>query len=195
MKNAVFGATKSTTHLRQKLFANDACYRRRKVVLAIAISLCGACATLVDDLNADDPGVIEPAVQAQALLQPHITGPAGGPGGDTYTRGCPTNMVLIGLRGRSGWWLDSVGVVCSQYDASGQRVGAAYATDLNELAGGDGGTYFSRICTGNRAVTGITGKAGDYLDHLEVECRNIGVQGTASTPAVTMSPIGTSTGG
>jgi hypothetical protein len=103
-------------------------------------------------------------------------------------------MVLVGIRGGASLVVDRVQGVCSRFDANGHRTGAIALTGS---AGGSGGSSYDRTCSGDGAVTQISGMAGTYIDHLFVWCAPIASNGlhTAAPEAITFAPVGSSPGG
>ena len=76
--------------------------------------------------------IVISAGEAQAQRQ--ATARMGGNGGTTFSLECPQNMILIGLRGREGNFVDQVRGVCSKYNVAGQRVGTHFPPTLSAPA-------------------------------------------------------------
>jgi hypothetical protein len=118
------------------------------------------------------------AGEAHAQREPTLL--AGGNGGATFSLNCPPNMILIGLRGREGNFVDQVRGVCSHYNVAGQRVGN---TALTDPAGSNtGGIEWQLICDGQTALTSIGGRAGFIVDELFRGCKTVAPSGLATTP-------------
>ena len=90
-------------------------------------------------------------------------------GGSTFTRRCPDNHVLTGLRWRKGMVLDGVGIKCRPVTSTG------LGTEINSgtMAGGNGGTAGSDGCgpsgvhevvAGQRGGSGGVGVSGLVLE-------------------------------
>ena len=93
----------------------------------------------------------------------------GATSGTTFTRRCPDNHVLTGLRWRKGLVLDGVGIKCRPVFSSGLGAENNYGT----MAGGNGGTGGSDGCgpanvqevvAGQKGGSGGVGVAGLVLE-------------------------------
>lgn len=89
-----------------------------------------------------------------AAAQPTFGGGGGNPGVIT----CPR---IVGFYGRSGRFVDALGLICE--DSQGNR----YDTPR---AGGGGGQSFRSYCPSGFAV-GITGRSGRFIDALRLTCQ------------------------
>ncbi|GIX46731.1 MAG: hypothetical protein KatS3mg131_0942 [Candidatus Tectimicrobiota bacterium] len=115
------------------------------------------------------------------------TGLVGGNGGRDFERSCAAGEVLVGLKGRSGWWLDQVQVQCVRIDGQG-RWSSGVVT--RGSAGGNGGNPFTRTCSSGYAVVGFDGKAGSYVDRLELRCRKLTGASSTSGSEVALAAVG-----
>jgi hypothetical protein len=118
------------------------------------------------------------------------TSAAGGSGGTAFSLRCPTNTILIGVRGRAGLAIDSIRGVCSQYannGAGGTRIGTLLETTA---AGGGGGKTYERICGYHDAVSGFTAQVSSVVHSLAIRCSSVDSRGLASG-ASSMAPVGT----
>lgn len=80
--------------------------------------------------------------------------PADGGQGDRaelYT--CPPYHVLVGVYGRTGAWIDQIGLICAEFSGPNWKRG-----NLRREAprGGSGGTPQEKYCTGDSAIRQIT---------------------------------------
>jgi hypothetical protein len=94
---------------------------------------------------------------------------------------CGDNAVLIGIKGGSGQWVDWVQGICSQVTWDGRWIGTETNTSRrsNDATGTPAsGTAFSLKCDRNSAVSAFSGKAGQWLNRLEVWCRELGPGGS-----------------
>jgi len=73
----------------------------------------------------------------------------GGPGGGPFELACPDGSVMIGLRARSGSWIDALSPVCSRWVRNSETLGEI--ADQPFTGGGGGGDSFIR-CAGRRGV-------------------------------------------
>lgn len=80
--------------------------------------------------------------------------PADGGQGDRaelYT--CPRYHVLVGIYGRTGAWIDQIGLICAEFSGPDWKRG-----ELKREApkGGSGGTPQEKYCTGDSAIRQVT---------------------------------------
>jgi hypothetical protein len=108
--------------------------------------------------------------ESRTTLSPDSDG-----GGTTFTLSCGPDRVLIGITGGSGQWVDRVGGLCIQVTNDGQWIGSETSTPPST---GSSGSAFSIRCAANSAVAGLSGRAGSWLDRLQVHCRALGFAGT-----------------
>ena len=98
----------------------------------------------------------------------------GGGGGSPFTEECPTNQVMIGLRGRAGSYVDRVQAQCGRISLASSGPGSIQVeveegTTLEEH-GGVGGNEFHLACDPGQVVVGFGGGAGSYVDRLSLQC-------------------------
>ena len=141
-----------------------------------------------------------PSLAAETL------GPAGGTGGASATSACGTLIVpapfyrtapfmLIGVAGRSGNWLDQIRAICMRF--TGVNRIAIWRGNPTQGAsmGGQGGEPFQRVCPRNQAVVGFRGRAGSYLDRLQIACQAFTDSGHPIGPVTWLAPVGGIGGG
>lgn len=92
----------------------------------------------------------------------------GGSGGTrSYNMDCGSGGVLVGVTGKSGTWIDQMGVMCRRIASDGSLGG--YFT--RGPYGGSGGTSSgTHRCDGGNVVRGISGLAGSYVHQLHIFC-------------------------
>ena len=84
---------------------------------------------------------------------------------------CPAGAVATGVRGRAGFLVDQVELVCAPLRADG-TLGAAAATGT--ATGGDGGGVVDPLtCPAGSVVTGLTGRTGASIDNVSLVCRSL----------------------
>jgi hypothetical protein len=98
----------------------------------------------------------------------YVTVPAGGAGGSSpYDLDCGSTSVLVGISGRSGDVVDSIGIVCRPVNANG-TLGPAFTKGL---VGGSGGTESdTRTCQSNRVANALVVTAGAYVNTVNALC-------------------------
>jgi hypothetical protein len=76
-------------------------------------------------------------------------GGAGDHGGEIR---CPPDQVMVGIRGRTGWWIDQVAPVCAPIKRPAFTIGAKVSLPP---VGGGGGTPNEQYCQQNAAIRAI----------------------------------------
>ena len=107
---------------------------------------------------------------------------AGGTGGTRYDRACGDDEVMVGLSGKAGQWLDGMAPWCVPLGQNGRWQSAPHPL---ASTGGDPpwpAKPFKSICPTNSAVSGFSGKEGQYLNFLMIECRALGSDGRLTGP-------------
>lgn len=95
---------------------------------------------------------------ALALVQLSWPGEAAAQGTE-FNLSCDTrNEVLVGIRGRQGWWMDGIAARCRSVGANG-RLGSSVRTTA--WRGGTGGTQKTFDCGRNEVMVGYSGSQGD----------------------------------
>jgi Alpha-L-arabinofuranosidase B (ABFB) domain len=161
------------------------------VVLAGAILSTTGCVAADGTEGADtDAAVGESSSAIHAGTLGYSLQPRGGGGGSPVTLACGENSVLVGLTGRSGSAIDRLAAKCASLNPDGSlgsvRVGAS--------AGGSGGSAFDRTCPPGQAVVGFSGRSGERLDQLSLQCASVaGWRGTGQIES--SLPVGGGGGG
>jgi hypothetical protein len=77
----------------------------------------------------------------------------GGQGDRAEIYKCPRHTVLVGFYGRTGAWIDQIGLICAEFSGTAWNRG-----ELVRAApkGGNGGTPQEQYCTGDSAIRQIT---------------------------------------
>lgn len=96
--------------------------------------------------------------------------PARGAGGGTTwgTTRCPSGYVAVGLYGRSGWFLDQVGLVCQTLNSNGSL--SPYNQVTTSAVGGPNGNPFQFTCPVGQAIVGFHGYSGQYPESVGIHC-------------------------
>jgi len=102
----------------------------------------------------------------------------GGTGGSPYNLSCGAGQVLVGLNAAAGFSVDRIQGVCSAITATGNWTGALATTGT---AGGPSGLGANRACPSGFAISGFSGRAGNVIDRLVLECTRLGSNGTFNT--------------
>jgi hypothetical protein len=132
------------------------------------------------------------------------TGTHGGSGGAGHTELCPGDQVIIGYHGSLG--LDnggsqvvySLSASCGELVVVGANPYTVTVTARGTLTerGGTGSTRFTALCPANHVVVGFSGRAGSFLDQLQLQCAALSITSTAPLSVVigTRSFLGRSGG-
>lgn len=97
-----------------------------------------------------------------------VTPLAGGTGGDlSYNLNCGADGVLVGLSGRWGGWLDSIGIICRKVNADG-TLGSAFT--LGPKGGNGGSTAGNPTCNAANVVQSVHAFTGMYVNRAAFGC-------------------------
>ncbi len=94
---------------------------------------------------------------------------AGGPnrGGGSASMACPSGYIITGLLGKKGDYITGIGLYCSLLRNDGMT-GERIST---KVYGNNGGvTWDSLMCPPDKALTGINGVYGGYVDRIQGIC-------------------------
>jgi hypothetical protein len=103
-----------------------------------------------------------------------VLGYRGGGGGGPAAAGCGGGDVAVGIFGRSGAYIDQLGLLCARLNQDG-GLGPAYTT---WAMGGGGGAPFHAICPSGQALVGLDGRSGRFVDQLGIRCAPAGAWGS-----------------
>jgi hypothetical protein len=93
----------------------------------------------------------------------------GGTGGDAFRTLCPADSVLVGINGRSGSYIDRARGMCAKF-VDGGWTNAVDLTSTSGHGSTTGGQPFDIRCPTGSAVVGLTGRAGWFVDQINVFC-------------------------
>ena len=87
-----------------------------------------------------------------------------------FTRQCPSDQVLTGIRARLGRVIDAIGIKCRAVNANGSLGGE---NDVGTLAGGSSGVLGAGSCPAGSVIVGQAGSAADPagVSLLNLRCR------------------------
>ncbi|MEE8428036.1 MAG: hypothetical protein V3S33_00845, partial [Gammaproteobacteria bacterium] len=109
------------------------------------------------------------------------SGNAGGGGGDNFTLQCDENQVVIGIGGKTGWWVDSLSVYCRHAGGgNGEWVGA-----VGGSGGDDNFTDWCNSATPPRVGKTIRGREGSVIDAIRLDCGSVPIPPVTGTPQLT----------
>ena len=104
---------------------------------------------------------------------------------------CGAGMVVTGIKGKSGEYIDSLKLLCSDIDDV--QAGLTDAITLN-VGGGSGGFGFERRCPPGMAVQRIVGRSADAIDQLRLVCHEVGEPARSGFYTSTSNTVGSTTG-
>lgn len=90
----------------------------------------------------------------------------GGGGNRSYNLDCGSGAVMIGVMGKVGMWLDSLGAICQRVNSNGQ-LGAEFTT---RTTGGVGGAVEIKKCPSGRVSVGASAETGSFVEALVLNC-------------------------
>jgi hypothetical protein len=124
------------------------------------------------------------------------TGAHGGTGGVARSGACPGDQVLIGYRGSLGndnggsQVLYSLAASCGELVVTGGNPYSVTVVARGTLpeVGGSGTTRFTSLCPANQVIVGFSGRAGTFLDRLQLQCAPLSITGTATLSVLVGAP-------
>jgi hypothetical protein len=106
----------------------------------------------------------------------------GGNEGQRYETLCEPGSALIGIHGRSGIYVDTLGIRCGPLRVVGGVVRVEKGVS-HPAVGGQGGSPFDDECPSAQVGQRLNGRAGRYLDQIELVCATVAkTRGEAATP-------------
>jgi large repetitive protein len=139
--------------------------------------------------------IIRINVPSAPVVSLDYTPTIGGAGGNPFALSCNADETVVGVHGNSdGTHVTKVGVQCVSVDTNGRWIGDPVN---RSMAGGGGGTVgpeYARTCPRDFALSGFRGRAGQYINQLDFECRALTPQGRLSGAGQFLGAVG-GTGG
>jgi hypothetical protein len=100
-------------------------------------------------------------------------GKAGGNGGHAMSLRCPPGWGVVGVFGRSGSYVDQLGLHCAPLEVSAQGVAVRAGNTRLGPEGGNGGDPFDDRCPAGQVATGLSGRSGTFVDQLSLLCARV----------------------
>jgi hypothetical protein len=93
-----------------------------------------------------------------------VMGPYGGYWDGTLRDvSCGPNELVVGIKGKSGSWVDQLTFICKRAD------GSTY--DLSTCGTSTGGSYFEDRCPSGTTMVGVAGKESEYgIEAIQIGC-------------------------
>jgi serine protease len=111
---------------------------------------------------------------------------AGGPFGNAFERRCAPGTMVVGLGGRAGAYIDSLQLECVRLEDTGRR---RNHLPLDSVGGGGGAVFGPNRCAYDRIAVGLRGRAGMFIDRLQLLCSAQAPSTAIETPWVS-DPVG-----
>jgi hypothetical protein len=89
----------------------------------------------------------------------------GSTGGGSNSLDCGSGNVAVGVYGRSGSYVDQIGLICAPLN----NLGASFKT--SNSYGGSGGGPFTQQCPPGEVLVGIFGRSGSVIDQIGIQCQ------------------------
>jgi hypothetical protein len=125
-------------------------------------------------------------------------GDGGGGSGDggsaPYDISCPSGNVIVGFQGRSGLWVDRIGLVCAPVN-TGSTLGTTFSE--TGMAGGEGGEDIYVTCPAGQAAVGTKMWAEvdpPIVKALDLRCQTLTAWKNAGASTKTVKGLGDSDG-
>jgi hypothetical protein len=113
----------------------------------------------------------------------------GGSGGNSYEYICGPGRVLVGFRGYTGVWIDSVQAVCAKIDANG----VSDAQTEGPVFGGNPNVFNSAICPDGTVIAGLAlsnNKDNPFLGYISPVCARLFTRDFLPNPSRAMKGSG-----
>ena len=147
----------------------------------VLVGFAGKSSTVLDQTG---PMCVAVNEAGDWLASPIARGLAGGAGGATYTKTCPTNQAVVGFQGRSGLGVDQVDLACQPLSSGGNVTGTI--SFLGAVGGSGGNINAPTYCPAPRPAAGIFGVAGTYVGTFGFSCAVPAIQPNR-TPTISLS--------
>lgn len=107
----------------------------------------------------------------------------GGSGGTkSFSLLCKEGRALIGIKGKSGWYVDKIEGICARFD----EILAASSIQTTGATGGTGGTSsYEFRCPSGQVVAGLFGKSAWWIDKIGIKCGRLTSEGLVEINSVT----------
>jgi hypothetical protein len=90
----------------------------------------------------------------------------GGSGGTSYNLDCGSTGIMVGLYGKTGQWIDQLGITCQKVNPDG-TLGTDYTRGP---VGGTGGAGKTVRCPGGSAIRSMFSFTGSFVDFVDAGC-------------------------
>lgn len=155
------------------------------------ISIMGlASACTVGEADWSEEDLAEQSSELSVSNETYNLPARGGNGGRPGSLNCAPDHVAVGVYGRAGRVIDSLGLTCAILNADGS-LGTSYDTGA---LGSSGGNAFRFTCPAGQAVVGFHGRSGGKVDQLGVFCSGVANWLDDATVEHTSSSVGGSGG-
>ena len=91
------------------------------------------------------------------------------------------------MSGTTATYVQQVSPLCVRVNQNGQWLGTPVARGIT---GSAGATSYSKTCPANSAISGFRGRASQYVDQLDFQCRALAAGGGMTGNATYLGPVG-----
>lgn len=91
--------------------------------------------------------------------------------GNAFSSLCPDGMAIVGFPGRSGWYVDSLGLHCAAPNA--WRTSGQVQASVAEVGSTYSGNPFSDVCPAQSVVTRLNVRHGNSIDQEQATCTRL----------------------
>lgn len=132
--------------------------------------------------------IVRVNIPANPLIELDYTAVVGGSGGAPFQVSCNSDETVVGIFGNSaGTYVNRVGVRCVQVDQSGRWIG----NPVNRGSAGTAtGTAYTKTCPPDFAVSGYRGRASQFVDQLDFQCRALTPSGKLTGTVQYLGAVG-----
>jgi YVTN family beta-propeller protein len=116
---------------------------------------------------------------------------AGGAGGGPFTLACNADEVLVGMNGTTATYVQQVSPLCVRVNQNGEWIGTPVARGIT---GSAAATSYSKMCPANSAISGFRGRAAQYVNQIDLECRTLTASGKVTGDGTFLGAVGPATG-
>jgi YVTN family beta-propeller protein len=142
----------------------------------------------------DNAGVPSVAHMLRILIDPSpdlsvdYTQTIGGGGGGPFRIACAVDEIVAGVHGNAGTYVNQIGPQCVKVDQLGRWIDSPVNGPVTGTT--TSGTPFTKTCLQDFAVSGFQGRADQYVNQLDFQCRALTGFGGLAGPEQYLGAVG-----